>query len=196
MPRSKKSSPPALADLLCEAREASGLSIRQLAEQSGVDKALISRIEASVNKTAQLGTLNKLATRLAGTLHRKLTTAIPGTSIKKLDVGPVAIYYGVSGGTIVISDASSHIIGPVGTSITSDPTFTKAKSAAGLPDQSSGFVYANIKNAVPLIEGFAQAAGSAIPPEVSQNLAPLESFLAYATSSGGVVKFSVLLQAR
>jgi len=64
MPRPNKQRQRALAELLHDAREDSGLSIRRLAELSGVDKALISRIEASVNKTAQLGTLNKLAVAL------------------------------------------------------------------------------------------------------------------------------------
>ena len=140
-----------------------------------------------------LGTLNTLATKLSAATHHKLKTAFPGAAIKELNLGPVAIYYGLSGGTLVISDASAHIVGPVGTAITSNSTFTKARTAAGLPDQSAGFVYVNIKQAIPTIQGFAQVAGSAIPPEVAQNLAPLESFLAYATSSGGTVKFTVLL---
>ena len=54
----------------------------------------------------------------------------------------------------------------------------------------------NIKDSVPLIEGLAQMSGSTIPPEVSQNLAPLQSFLAYATVDNGVAKFTVLVQAR
>jgi len=35
-----------------------------------------------------------------------------------------------------------------------------------------------------------------IPPDVSENLAPLQSLFAYVTSSGGTAKFSVLLQVR
>ncbi len=54
----------------------------------------------------------------------------------------------------------------------------------------------NIKDTIPLLEGFVQLSGSAIPPEVSQNLAPLVSFLAYGTADNGVTKFSALLQAR
>ena len=140
-----------------------------------------------------MATLNKVAARLAIALHGKLTAV---GAIKKLNLGPVAINYGISGGTIVISDSSGHIVGPVGTSITSDPVFSKAKDAAGLPDQSAGFVYVNIKAAIPLIEGFAQTGDATIPPDLSQNLAPLESLLAYATSSGGVAKFTVLLHVR
>jgi transcriptional regulator with XRE-family HTH domain len=55
---------PALKTVLRTAREEAGLSIRQLAERSGVDKAMISRIESGETKWAQLGTINKLATAL------------------------------------------------------------------------------------------------------------------------------------
>ena len=55
---------PALRRLLRGARESAGLSIRQLSDRSGVDKAMISRLESGETKTAQLGTLNKLATAL------------------------------------------------------------------------------------------------------------------------------------
>src|SRR5207253_11069196 len=81
-----------------------------------------------------LATLNKLAARLAVAFHAKLTTV---GGIKQVNFGSVAAYYGVIGGTIVISDSSAHIVAPVGTSITGDPVFSKAKDAAGLPDQSA-----------------------------------------------------------
>src|SRR5207302_8952092 len=137
---------PALAQAAGQLQQLLGISLSELADlirgegvlyvAPGAPFPEVSLVLEEAHPANALGTLNKLATRLAGTLHRKLTTAIPGTSVKKLDVGRAAIYYGVSGGTLVISDASSHIVGPVGTPITSDPTFTKAKSAAGLPDQS------------------------------------------------------------
>jgi len=146
--------------------------------------------------TNALGTLNKLAARLAIALHTSLTTANAAGTIKKLNLGPVALYYGLSGGNLVISDSSAPFTASGGSSITGDPVFTKAKDAAGLPSETAGFVYVNIKDTIPVLEGFAQTAGSPLPPEVSQNLAPLQSFLAYATSSGGVAKFSLLLQVR
>lgn len=59
-----KARQPTLRRLLRAARENAGLSIRQLSEDSGVDKAMISRMESGETKTAQLGTLNKLATAL------------------------------------------------------------------------------------------------------------------------------------
>jgi hypothetical protein len=53
-----------------------------------------------------------------------------------------------------------------------------------------------VQDAVPAIEGIAQLSGQPLPPEVSQNLAPLQSFLVYGSSSDAVTKFSALLQVR
>ena len=160
----------------------------------GVPFPEVTLVLEEANPAAAMATLNEVAARVAVALHGKLTAVGP---VKKLDLGTIAIYYGVSGHTLMISDSSGHIVGPVGTPITDDPVFSKAKDAAGLPDQSAGFLYVNIKNSIPVIEGLGQASGNALPPDVSQNLAPLESFLAYVVpGDSGVTKFSAQLHIR
>ena len=194
---------PTLAQAAGQLERALGVSLTELAAliqdegvlyvANGIPFPEVTLVLQEARPAAAIATLNKLAARLATALHAKLNT---NGRVKQLNFGSIAVNYGIKGKTVVISDSSGHIIGPVGTPITEDPVFTKAKNAAGLPDQSSGFVYLNIKNAVPLIEGFAQASGVSVPPAVVQNLAPLESLLAYASSNGDVSKFSVLLSVR
>jgi hypothetical protein len=151
------------------------------------------------NPAVALRTVNKLATRVAGLFGGKVSrAAIPGVDgAKKIDVGaPFAIYYGIVDGALVISDSTGAFRGSASPSITDDPVFQKASDAVGRPEESAGFVYVNIKDAIPLLEGLAQVSGTTIPPEVSQNLAPLVSFMAYGTADNGVTTFSALLQAR
>jgi len=137
--------------------------------------------------------LDQLAARASAFLNGRLTQQ---GSIEKLSLGTVALYFGVDGGDLVVSDSTAPFGSTVSQSIEDDPMFGDAKDAAGLPDQSSGFVYVNIKDSVPVVEGFAQADGQDVPPNVSQNLAPLQSFLAYTTASGDLQKFSGLLLVR
>jgi hypothetical protein len=151
------------------------------------------------NPDAALVTANTLATRVAALFDGKVSdAAIAGVDgAKKIDIGaPFSIYYGIVDGALVISDATGAFRGSASTPITDDPVFQKASDAAGRPDESAGFVYVNIKDAIPLLEGLAEASGTTVPPEVSQNLAPLVSFLAYGTADNGVTTFSALLQAR
>ena len=145
---------------------------------------------------AALRTVNTIAGRAGMLVGTRPVNANASGSVKKLSFGRFALYYGIDRGNLVLSSS----IGPFGRSVSStledDPVFEKAKGAADLPDDTSGFFYVNVQDAVPVIDGFTQIAGGAIPAEVSQDLAPLQSFLAYGSSSDGVSKFAALLQLR
>ncbi len=129
-------------------------------------------------------------------MHARPVKANASGTVKRLSLGQVSLYYGVDGGNLVISDSLAPFGGNVSTTIEHDPVFQKAKSAAGMPQETAGFVYVNVQDAVPVLAAAVQLAGASIPPEVSQNLAPLQSFLAYGTSSDDVTKFSASLQVR
>ena len=148
------------------------------------------------NTRAAMTTLNTVANRAALLFHARPVRANASGSVKKLALGDFSLYYGVDGADLIVSDSLAPFGRKVSSTIEHDPVFEKAKSAAGMPDETSGFLYVNAQDAVPVIEGVAQLAGGTVPPEVSQNLAPLQSFLAYGTSSDGVTKFSASLQVR
>jgi hypothetical protein len=144
------------------------------------------------NEQRSLGIVDRLAGRLAGFLGGgqaapPTSTTVSGVTVKKLSVGPVAIYYGAFDGKLVITDSTTGISGlkEGGQKLADDPTFKDAKAAAGMPDETAGFFYLNFKDSLPLIENFAQTAGEPLPTQVSGNLAPLRSFLAYGTAAKG-----------
>jgi hypothetical protein len=142
---------------------------------------------------AAVATLNRLARRAAMVFGGQLTKS---GSLKKLSLGSVAIYFGVDGDNVVVSDSRAAFGREVSSSIDDDPVYAKAKDAARVPDESAGLLYLNVKDSVPLLEGFAQASGETLPPELMQNLAPLQSLIGYATADGDTTNFSVLLQVR
>ena len=148
------------------------------------------------NASAAMRTLNTIATRAAMFFGARPVKANASGSVKKLSFGRFALYYGVDRGHLVISSSIAPFGRSVSTTIEHDPVFEKAKGVADAPDETSGFLYVNVQDAVPVIEGFAQIAGAEVPVEASQNLAPLQSFLAYGSSSDGVSKVSALLQLR
>jgi hypothetical protein len=148
------------------------------------------------NPRTASATLNTLANRVALLMHARPVKANASGTVKKLPLGEVSLYYGVAGGDLIISDSLAPFGSKVSTTIEHDPVFEKAKSAAGMPDENAGFLYVNVQDAVPMIQALAQLGGASIPPEVSQNLAPLQSFLAYGAASDGVTKFSASLQVR
>jgi hypothetical protein len=199
---------PAVQQQLGQVQKLLGVSVDQIAAliagegvlyvSTGIPYPEVTLVIHQSNQSAAATTLNKLVTRVAAFVNAKVTNAaIPGVkNAKKVAAGPVAIYFGIVDGNLVISDSTAGFRSSASTSITDDPIFQKTSEAAGRPDQSAGFLYVNIKDSVPLLEGLAQLSGATIPPEVSANLAPLQSFLAYATVDKGVAKFAVLVQAR
>jgi hypothetical protein len=195
---------PTLAQAVPQLRQLLGVGLPELAGlvegegalyvAAGVPYPEVTLVLKEQDPAAALRTLDKVAAQVAATFKAKLTQIDPG--IKKLRFKKIAFYYGVFNGNLVISDAEGHLLTGVGTAITDDPIFTAAAKAASLPDSSAGFVDVNLRHAVPLIESYANATNVSISPAVVRDLAPLQSFIAYATGNGGIVKFSALLQAR
>jgi hypothetical protein len=144
------------------------------------------------NMDTALATLDKLATRIAratgGTLKRRTQRTI--------DFGQFAVHYGAKGDKVVVTSAPGGVaqVGNSSEKLADSADFKEAKSAAGLPDSNGGYVYLDLKNAIPLIEGFAGIAGSNLPSTVSENLRPLRSFLAWSAGSGDTRTFDLFLE--
>ena len=81
-----------------------------------------------------------------------------------------------------------------GGKLADDEGFNDAKDAAGMPDESVGFMWLDLEDGIPMILGLATASGESIPGEIRENLEPLGSFLAWAESDGAAGSFTVFLQ--
>jgi Protein of unknown function (DUF3352) len=150
--------------------------------------------------TAQgLATLDKIVAQLARSfglpLHPRPTT-IAGARFKELNLGQVSLFYGAVDGKVVLTNSKRGVsdLKGGGSKLEDDSTFEDAKKVSGLPDATNGFVYVDLKDAIPLVESLVQLAGVHAPPEVSDNLTPLRSFTAWATRDGDVGKFGLFLE--
>jgi hypothetical protein len=140
--------------------------------------------------------LDKLAT-LAGGFGGGLPKAvdIEGVSAQELVLEQFSVFFAAFDGKLVVTSARAGISGLVaaGPKLADDANFVAAREAAGMPDETTGFVYADLGEGIGLIEGYARLAGDALPPEVSANLEPLGSFLAYSAREGDRLTFSGFL---
>jgi hypothetical protein len=149
------------------------------------------------DQSSALATLDKLATRLAAGVGAKVVPGQQGGhAVKTLDLGRFAIHYAGLGGKILVTSGVSGIAdyGASGEHLADSADFKDAKAAAGLPDTNGGFMYLDLKNALPLLEGFAGLAGQNLPPEVTENLRPLRSFLAWSAGSGDTRTFDAFVE--
>jgi hypothetical protein len=144
------------------------------------------------NEQQALATIDQLAMRLGALLGGGATAAPTPTKIgdvdaKRLSLGNFAAYYATFDGKLVLTSATTGISGLKGggEKLGDDATFDEAQQAAGMADETAGFFYVNIEDALPVIENFAQTAGEPFPAQARSNLEPLQSLLFYATAEKG-----------
>jgi uncharacterized protein DUF3352 len=161
--------------------------------RQGVPIPEITIVLEQSNEGSARTTADKLFTRVAPALQGTITsTTVSGVSLKQIKGQNFSIYYGVFDGKLVVTDATTGIKGlrDSGQKLAEDALFTDAKDAAGMPDETAGFLYVNLKDAIPLIENLLTSFGGNIDPAVQQNLDPLKSFLLFASVDGPKATFS------
>jgi hypothetical protein len=148
------------------------------------------------DQSAALTTLDKLAARIASLSGGKVE---PGTQgghpVKTVDLGQFAIHYGSVDGKIVVTSGVSGIADyGEGGHLPDSADFKEAQDAAGMPDSTGGFMYVDLKDALPLLEAFAGLSGNSLPSSTTENLRPLRSLLAWSNEAGSARTFDAFLE--
>jgi Protein of unknown function (DUF3352) len=118
-----------------------------------------------------------------------------GQTVKDVDVSGIAahevditsqnlsLFYAVFDGKLVVTNTRDGIAGlrSSGPRLEADPLYREAADSAGLPGETVGFVYANLRAGLPLVFQLARSRGSTIPPAVGENTKPLGAALLYGT---------------
>jgi hypothetical protein len=140
-----------------------------------------------------LATLDKLLHKLAAGSG----ATISGGAEKTLSFGKqFQLHYGEVAGKLVLTSAPGGVtsVGKPSQSLADSADFKEAASSAGMPASNGGFMYVDLKNAIPLIEGFAALSGSSLPTTTTENLRPLRSFLEWSAGSGDARTFDAFLE--
>lgn len=108
----------------------------------------------------------------------------------------VQVYHALLGGELVVSTSQQGIADfrSAGPRLSSDPTFTEAMKAGGVPQLTTGFVYVNLEATLPLVSGIAALAGVTLPPALQGlGLQPLQTLTAFADRTRDESSFTVFL---
>jgi hypothetical protein len=97
---------------------------------------------------------------------------------------PARVQVGLVDRRVVATTGASPIeaVRVTGEPLAESEDFREAVEAAGMPDETSGFLYVNVADALPLL-GLAGLAGADVPADVLENLRPIRSLTAW--SEGG-----------
>jgi hypothetical protein len=141
---------------------------------------------------AALATLDKLA-KLSGSPVEPGTQG--GHAVKTVNLGQFAIHYGSVDDKVLITSGVSGIADyGQGDHLADSEDFKQAQDAAGMPDSTGGVVYIDLKDALPLLEGFASLSGQSLPSSTTENLRPLRSLLAWTNVEGETRTFDAFLE--
>jgi len=80
-----------------------------------------------------------------------------------------------------------------GDRLAGDEAFQDATEAAGMPSETTGFLYADLDQALPTVFGLMGFSGQSTPDWLERNLEPLQSLVLYGERDGDVAKLVGLL---
>ncbi len=147
------------------------------------------------------GTLDKLAT-LVGAFTQKTPEPVnvAGQDFQKLSLGKSStVYYGILDGRLVVTNAEGAITSLAnGPYLADSQAYKDAAEAAGLPDQTTGVVYADVPKLVPLLDTLAKSgkSGKPLSPEMKAHLEALSTALFYGSVDGDVLSLKGFVSVR
>ena len=153
--------------------------------------------EDEARAVATLDELGEKAAALGGSeLERR---QVGDTEAREINFGPVSVLYGAGDGKVVLSTAAAGFdaLTGQGDKLEDDDAFRDAREAAGVGDGDDVYAYFDLRQLTELVERLAGFADQDVPPEVSGNLEPLESFLAWGDlSDADNIEFGAFLSIR
>ena len=143
-----------------------------------------------------MATMDKLADAVTeyadGARVESVETA--GVQAKRVSLNQfVAIDYAAFDGHLVITTSRQGIADFKSTDnrLADDQAFKDA--TVGMPDETTGFLYVDLSNALPAVFGLMGLSMGHVPEQAQANAEPLHSLLLYGERDGDVAKFSGLL---
>jgi uncharacterized protein DUF3352 len=157
--------------------------------------AIVTQVE---DEQGALAVLDKLAGEVAEYYGAAELQAVDvdGVAAKQLAVNLLfSVYYAAFDGKVVITTSRQGIadLKEGGSTVADDPGFKDATEAAGMPDETTGFLYVDLGQALPTATGLLGLGGQSTPDWLDRNLEPLQSLLLYGERDGDVAKLLGLL---
>jgi hypothetical protein len=121
---------------------------------------------------------------------------IDGVQAKELAVTQFfSVFYAAFDGRLVVTTSQQGIadLKSGENRLADDEAFKAATEAAGMPDETTGFIYVDLDQALPVLTGLMGFGGHASPDWLDRNLEPLQSLVLYGERDGDVARLVGLL---
>jgi hypothetical protein len=148
------------------------------------------------DEDAAMATIGKLVAGLGEYLpaaQRVQDVDIDGVQAKEMPVSPpVSVYWAAFDGHLVLTSSRDGItqLRESDDRLAADSDFRDALEQAGVPEETNGFAYVNLHDAIPYVLGLV---GEGVPDSVRANLEPLDHLVLYGSKDGRTLKFAGFL---
>lgn len=126
----------------------------------------------------------------------KILEQAVGSKLGGLPLAGLPIVHTVAGGQLVVSTSQQGLADfqSAGAKLASDPSFTAAQAASGMPAQTTGFLYADLAAALPLLQTVGPILGLKLPSTLSTDAGALRTLTAYGTRNGDEAAVTMFVQ--
>ncbi len=141
------------------------------------------------DETEALATIDRIferVTQFAPDITPPTRSEVGGVEVREVSLPQGSAFYGGADGMIFAtndSDLITQLTGD-GETLADDPVFGEARELADVPDEVESLAYVNFDDGIGYALSLAEDSGQSIPPQVSENLEPLSSFVLYSTRDG------------
>jgi len=151
---------------------------------------LVLEVDDEEAATATIDKLLARAAQFSSGIPTPQAIDIGGVEAKAVEYQGQTIIYAGFDGKLVITSARETIeaLQGSGETLADDQTFSKARESAEVPAETSGLFYLNLNSVFDLVQSQEEQ-----PPQVQENVEPLDSFLLYSTAEDGRVTVSGFL---
>jgi hypothetical protein len=141
------------------------------------DEAKAQRVVDRLAALASLGGETSRTIRVHGVEAKEITIAEAG----------ISVLAAVSDGKAFVTNSKAELEQALGDTkkLADDAVYQEARDAAGAPDETASFVYANLEGGLPYVFRFAELdEPGSVTPEVRANTKPLRSAVLFAKQDG------------
>lgn len=156
---------------------------------------LVTRVDGEEEAVGTVDSLVEGAAAFGAPVGSALRTEVDGIEVREVPLSPQSsMFYAAFDGLLVVTSSRDGIaeLREDDGRLADEEAFREATDRAGLPDETEGFGYVDLGDALPLLLGFATL-GNAAVGEADEYLDPLESLVFYGDEDGDTASFTVFL---
>ncbi len=170
-----------------------GVAVYRAAPDPGIALVLAVDEDKARRLVGQLGALAQL-----GGMATTRRLRIEGVAVRRIRLREHSLFAAVSHGRLVVTNSRSVLRDTLdgGLTLAGDDAFTRATDAAGLPGETTGFLYLDLDRGVPFALDYAEREGKRVSAEARRNAEPLEALVLWGGRRGEGQTLTGLLETK